>query len=177
MPSQMQAHGVAHGLPFVAHGAMWSDATLFAATMATIMTLYAKQWKAWHWASALTFGLLISACMHWGVYVNGQLPGVHVRDGMVTSAGMIHFVYMAAGLAVVALFYLFTEKPNAVMVKWVSAVLILHTVIGNHVPLKIWAKFANPAWYPVDHIVDAPAAGTILGTVLTLCAASMWALR
>src|SRR5712671_781287 len=93
-PSQMQAHGVAQGLPFVAHGAMWSDATLFAATMAIIMTLYATQWKAWHWASTLTFGLLISAGMHWGVYVNGQLSGAHVIDGMVTSAGMIHFVYM-----------------------------------------------------------------------------------
>lgn len=173
-PAQMQAHGIEHGLPFVAHGAMWSDATLFAGTMATVMTNYARQWKAWHWVVALALGLLASAGMHWGVYVNGVLPEAHVRDGTVTSVGIIHFFYMGIGLAVVVLFYLFTHKPNATLVKWVSILLVLHTMIGTHAPLKLWAKYANPAWYPVGTILDAPAIATVLGTILALWLGSKW---
>jgi hypothetical protein len=176
-PAQMQAHGVAQGLPFVAHGAMWSDATLFAGTMATVMTNYAKQWKVRHWAIALTVGVLASAGMHWGVYVNGLLPEAHVRDGAVTSVGIIHFVYMGMGIAVVVLFYLFTDNPNATMIKWVSALLVLHTIVGTHAPLKLWATYTHPVWYPAGNILDTPAIATVLGTTLALWLASFWALR
>jgi len=176
-PAQMQAHGVAQGLPFVAHGAMWSDATLFAGTMATVMTNYARQWKARHWAISLAVGLVASAGMHWGVYVSGGLPEAHVRDGAVTSVGIIHFVYMGTGIAVVVLFYLFTDKPNPTTVKWVSILLVLHTIVGTHALLKLWATYTHPVWYPAGNILDAPAVATVLSTILALWLASRWALR
>jgi hypothetical protein len=53
-PSQLQANGIPEGVPFVAHGAMWSDATLLAGLMATIMVNYARQWTVRHWAIALS---------------------------------------------------------------------------------------------------------------------------
>jgi hypothetical protein len=176
-PSQMQAAGVARGLPFVAHGAMWWDATFFAAIMATILTRYARGWRRWQWAAALVAGLAVSAAMHWAVYVKGPLPGLHAHDGSVTMAGMIHVFYMALAIAVLLLFYVGTERPNPTFVKWVSALLIAHIIIGTHVLLNIWTKFAHPSWYPEGPIVDLPGFWTIAGGAMLVWAGSAWALR
>jgi hypothetical protein len=69
-PSQMQQQGVAIGLPFIAHTAMWSDASLLAALMATIIYLYGHQWDSGQFCIALGIGIIGSALMHWGFYVN-----------------------------------------------------------------------------------------------------------
>jgi hypothetical protein len=173
----MQAHGVLKGLPFLAHTGMWSDVTLFAALMATIVTLYAPQWKIWQWGVALLVGIAVSATMHWGLYVHGSIPEAHVRDGMLTSAGVIHVFYMAIGFAVVILFYTCTTNLTPIIVSWVSVLLGVHVIIGTLVPLKIWAKLAHPVWYPEQLIFDIVTLCTIFGTAVIIWVASLWALR
>lgn len=176
-PSQMQAHGIVHGLPFVAHTGMWSDVALFAPLMATIMNSYARHWTASRWSAALAFGLVASAIMHWGFYVHGSLPGVHVLNGALTSAGIVHFIYMAVGIAVVALFYTATANLGRAVVKGLSILLIVHVMIGTLLPLKIWAAIVHPVWYPEQSILDIPTSVTIVVVAAALCGASWWALR
>ena len=77
-PSQMQEHGLTIGLPFVAHTGMWSDLSLYAGLMATIMAFYASQWTWEQWAVALLFGLAGSAATHWGLYVQSPFEQAHV---------------------------------------------------------------------------------------------------
>jgi hypothetical protein len=176
-PFQMQQQGILTGLPFIAHTAMWSDASLFAALMATIIYLYAYQWSAGQFGVALMFGFIGSALMHWGVYVHSPFEQAHVRNGMLTIVGIIHFVYMAIGLAVTTLFYTCTKGLSVVFVTTVSVLLVIHVVIGTLVPLKIWAKIARPMWYPEQLSLDGPTVTTILAVGVAVCAASVWAVR
>jgi hypothetical protein len=176
-PSQLQANGISKGLPFVAHGAMWSDATLLAGLMATIMVNYAHQWTVRQWATALALGSVVSAAMHWGLYVRGPLPEAHVHDGATTIAGWMHVPYMSFGLAVTMLFYVCTNLLNAAFVTFVSILLIIHTIVGVHIPLRIWARIATPSWYAGQPIVDTPAFCTVLGTIILVCAGQAFALR
>jgi hypothetical protein len=175
-PAQMLASGVATGLPFLAHTGMWSDVTLFAALMASIIALYAHQWKRRQWFAALIVGLIGSAVMHWW-YVQSPFPQAHVRDGMLTSVGILHFFYMAIGIAIVTLFYTSTAHLTLTAVSWITFLLVVHVVIGTLVPLKIWAKIAQPVWYPERMVFDTPTIFTITGVTAVLCAASLWALR
>jgi hypothetical protein len=176
-PVQISANGIASGLPFIAHGGMWSDLTLFAGIMATIMTVYARQWTIGQWAAAVASGSVASAALHWGVYIHGPLPEAHVHDGVVTAAGWIHVLYMAFGLAVLMLFYFSSKKLSATFVTWISILLVVHTIIGVHLPLKIWAKIAAPSWYVGQPILDIPTFCTVLGTILLICGAQAFALR
>lgn len=176
-PSQLRANGIPSGLPFVAHGGMWSDATLLAGLLAAIMVNYARQWTIRQWAVALALASVISAVMHWGLYIHGPLPEAHVRGGATTIAGWIHLAYMTLGLAVVILFYLCTNGLNAAFVTFVSILLVTHTIIGVHIPLRIWARIASPSWYPGQPIVDGPAFCTVLSSVILVCAGQVFALR
>lgn len=173
----MQARGVPEGLPFIAHTGMWSDATLFAGIMATIMTVYSRHWGSWQWIVALAIGLLASAVMHWGIYVNGSIPEAHVRDGLVTSIGVVHFLYMAVGIAVVILFYTSTADFTAKALGWTSVLLFVHVIFGTLVPFKVWARIIRPAWYPDQPIFDAATVWTILTTGVMLLGAFVWARR
>jgi len=175
-PAQMQAHGVTQGLPFIAHGGMWSDATVFAVVMATILHKYASQWPARQWGIALLIGTLMSAAMHWGVYIHGSLPEAHVRYGAVTSAGLVHFLYMAASLAILILFYICTKNLTPMVLCCVSLFLLLHMIVGTHVVLKLWANIEHPTWYPAQPIVDITTTVTITTIALILLFASIWAL-
>jgi hypothetical protein len=176
-PSQMQQQGVATGLPFIAHTAMWSDASLLAALMATIIYLYGPQWDSGQFCIALGIGIIGSALMHWGFYVNSFFEQAHVRNGMLTDAGIIHFMYMAIGLAITILFYTCTKGLSVTSVTVVSLLLVTHVVIGTLVPLKIWARITHPTWYPEQLSVDRPTVCTILGVGAAVCAASFWAVR
>jgi hypothetical protein len=173
----MQELGVSKGLPFIAHTGMWSDVTLFAALMATILSMYASQWKIWQWGLALTIGFVCSAAMHWGLYVRGPFPEAHVRDGLVTSAGMVHFIYMAVGITMVILFYTCTANLAPAIVTSVSVLIVIHVVIGTLIPLKIWANVAHPIWYPDQPVLDMPTIITMLGVAAILWWASRWAVR
>jgi hypothetical protein len=176
-PAQMRSHGISQGLPFLAHGGMWSDATLFAALMATIINAYGNQWKLLQCGVALSIGLAGSSIMHWGVYADNVLPETHVRDGAITTPGIVHFFYMAAGIAVTILFYTCTARLTRKAALSVSALILTHVVIGTHVPLRIWAKLVRPGWYPEQSVFDSTNAVTIVGIFGALCAGSMWALR
>ena len=176
-PAQMQEHGISKGLPFVAHTAMWSDLSLFAGLMATVMVLYAPQWTFGQWTTALLVGFAGSAVMHWGLYVQSPFEQAHVRNGMLTPAGVIHLFYMGFGIAIAILFYTCTRNLSVAAVTWVSVLLVTHVVIGTLVPLKIWATYTRPVWYPVELSFDISTAATIIAVAVTVSVASLWTIR
>lgn len=170
-PAQVIQHR-GQGLPFLAHGGMWSDILLFAPLMAYILGTYGGIWSSVEIVSALILGLAASVLMHYLVYVPGAivLPEAHAHDGAPTMAGYIHIVYMAIGLAVIALFYFVTPIVAFAEAATVSAVLFVHVVIGTHAPFKIFVRIAEPTWYPVGPIIDNPGLITlgIVGAVLVI---------
>lgn len=176
-PAQMQAQSVSEGLPFVAHGAMWLDATIFAALMAAILARYVDQWTSWQWTVAVVVGFIASAALHWGVYVKASLPGPHTRNGVLTPAGYVHLVYMAIAFAVLVLFYLCTRGLTSAALFWSSTILLLHVIVGTHLPLRLWIRATHASWFPSEPLVDATGCATIAGTVIALVALSVWALR
>jgi hypothetical protein len=156
---------------------MWSDATVFAAVMATILISYANQWTPWQWVGALSIGLVASALMHWGIYAKGSLPEAHVRNGAVTSTGLVHFLYMAISLGILGLFYVCTKGLTPTYLFGVSLFLVLHMIIGSHLILKAWANATHPSWYPIQPVIDLTAGITIVGVAVVLSGASWWAVR
>jgi hypothetical protein len=173
----MQAQGNPKGLPFTAHTGMWSDAVLFSPLMATIVTSYARQWNMWNWACGIGLGVILSAIMHFGIYTKAPFQGAHARNGTLTSAGTIHFGYMAFGFAVIILFYTCTEGLPLLSVEWVSVLLVVHVIMGTLVPLKAWAKVAQPSWYPDQIKFDFATVSTIVGATVFVWCASLWASR
>jgi hypothetical protein len=177
-PGQMQERGTLVGLPFVAHTAMWSDATLFAALMSTIMVLYAPQWTFGQWMAALLVGFEASSAIHWSLYVRrSSFEQTHIRKGVLTPAGLIHVFYMGLGIAICLLFYMCTKNLSAVAVTLVSALLVIHVIIGTLIPLKVWASIKRPAWYPQELSFDVQTIAIIIGVAITVSIGSLWALR
>lgn len=168
------------GLPFVCHGGMWSDVIVFAPVMAFIISNHGAEWDEDWIMAAYVVGLVASYAMHQYVYVplGKQIPEAHTHDGGLTNAGALHLLYMSAGIAVLGLFYLDTPALKAAEVWTVSGLLLVHFVIGTHVPLKTWIKHHPVEWYPrVTTVIDAPTAGTLGGLAVALVGLSFYALR
>ena len=122
-------------------------------------------------------GVLASMALHCGVYVKGSLPGLHTRDGVLTPAGYVHLIYMALAFAVLVLFYLCTRGLTPAVVLWSSTILLLHVIVGAHVPLRLWIRATHASWFPGEPLVDAAGGATIAATAMALVALSAWALR
>ena len=160
-PKQMLRH-VPRGLPFVAHGGMWGDVLIISPLVAVIVEQYSSQWSFKGVVLAILAGLVVSVLMH-EIYKAGLIPEAHVQYGHLTSAGWVHFGYMAAALAVLILYFLDTEYTPYMWV--VSILLIFHTAIGNHVPLGL----VQPDWYSGRPLTSMGTWGAIGGiAVLTL---------
>lgn len=166
------------GLPFLYHGGMWSDVVLFAPMMAYLISKHGGQWSTLQISVAAAVGFVLSFLMHI-FYVQGGkvIPEAHTHDGVLTAAGWIHLAYMAAGIAVLALYYLSTPGLYPTEVWKISGLLFVHFLIGTHVPFKIWVAYERPYWYPAGLVIDVPTAVTLVGCAAVLFALSYVALR
>lgn len=165
-PSQM-LRKVSRGLPFFAHGGMWGDVIIISPLVAIIVERYSPQWSFREIVLAILVGLIVSFAMH-ETYKAGTFPEAHVQYGHLTSAGWVHFGYMAAALAVLGLYYLDAEYTPYMWV--VSALLIIHTAIGTHVVLGL----AQPDWYSGRPLQSMGTWGAIGGTAVLTLGRTAW---
>lgn len=177
MPAQLMKRAVMRGLPFIAHGGMWADIFVFAPLMGYIVTAHGNEWRLGYILLMGVVGFALSFALHYLVYVPSgkNFPEAHTHYGWLTRAGKIHLWYMAAGLAVVGLFYFFSSISEK-EVAWVSSLLFVHAVIGTHVPLKVLARCTPIEWYPKGPVLGVTTAATLTGTALLLAGFSWWAL-
>lgn len=160
-PAQM-LRVTSQGLPFSGHGGMWGDFFLISVLCAVIIRTYGAEWARLDLSVAALVGLAVSYAMHES-YKRGECLEAHVRYGRLTAVGWVHFVYMAAALAVIGLYYVLA--PYTPLMWLVSGLLILHTVAGTHVLLGI----VRPTWYPGRPLQNPQTWAAIAGVaVITL---------
>ena len=173
----MQSHGTGfeRGIPFDGHMAgKYLDLLTFPVVVATWVALYSHQWKSWQIVLLLVVGVILSGVMHLTYIEAGKkFPEYVTYSGKLTSAGCAHVVYMGYGFAIVGLAYLCTKSPEPTLVWLTTAYLVVHVVIGVHVPYKIF----TPSWFPYHGIWDAGTLAPILGSAAVLSGLSWWALR
>jgi len=151
-----------YGLPFLCHGGMWGDVFIVSPLVAAIVGFFGAQWAPVHVVAAAAVGFGLSDFLH-GTYKAGSFacPEAHVREGRLTGAGTVHFVYMGAAFAVLLLYYIRAmsadEYPHVLAV---STLLTIHVMIGNHVVLGLVA----PSWYPNRPLESAGTWGAIAAT-------------
>jgi hypothetical protein len=182
VPQMVWQKGFKQGLPFLYHGGMWADVFLISPLLAYMVGRYGYTWNMASVSWVFAFGLVASVVMHLGVYLRLPHPEAHAYSGELTPAGWIHLPYMAACFTVIALFYLKTSGLTSREVWITTGLLIIHIIVGTHVPLKLWAWNARlegyrADWYPVQPVIDLPTAMTVGGVALLLVLASFYALR
>ena len=65
-----------------------------------------------------------------------------------TSAGIVHLLYMAVAVTIILEFFLFTTTVLPSHLKVVSCLLILHIFLGTHMALGILQFITKLDWYP-----------------------------
>lgn len=172
--SQMETFHADRGVPFVAHSGMWADVSLLTPLMAWMVAKYSGTWSPPAMGVAFGAGVALSFVMHLTYIAGGRIfPEAHTHDGYLTAAGWIHLCYMAAGFALIALFFLATPHPERADVYVMYFFLVIHVIFGVHVPLKI----AEPHWFPYRGILDMGTLAPIVGSIVALSVLSYWALR
>lgn len=159
---QMLENKIYDGLPFLMHGGMWGDLIWFSTIIAAIVVVHGRSWSWVDVGLAGVIGLAASLGMHEG-YKNIPWMEAHVQHHSLTEAGWVHVVYMAVGFAVLLLYYV--RAPYATYMWAVSAAIIIHVIVGTHVPLAL----TRPFWYPGHPLQDMNTWAQIGGVaVLTL---------
>lgn len=153
--TQMQAHGVAAGLPFLWHFGMAGDALIISPLLAYILGAYFQQWRGWSWIVSLLLGCAAAAALNWS-YTLAAMPGVHVRDNHLTSAGSVHAIYMAMALPVFLQFYFFTPEVSARLMRFASLLVLVHVFFGTHMVLGIISMLHPLEWYPEKPLKSIP---------------------
>ena len=167
LTSKQMLRRVSRGLPFMAHGGMWGGVYIISPLVAVIIMRYSPWWSWGKMAIALLAGLIASFLMH-ETYKKGKIPEAHVQYGHLTGAGWVHFVYMAAALAVLGLYYLDAEYEPSMWA--VSVLLIIHTTIGTHMVLGL----VRPEWYSGRPLQSMGTWGVIGGTAVLTLGRTAW---
>jgi len=162
-PWEMDYYLGKKGIPFLCHEGMWGDFFLISPLVAVIFSHYCIFWSFGRILSAVILGTIVSCGMHIS-YQTIPWAEAHVQDGKLTVAGKILSVYMTIAIAVFILFYFATPNVDHRLLWIVSALLIVHTILGTHVVLGI----VKPKWYPGDPLHSwgtwLPIAVVALGT-------------
>lgn len=166
-PKQMRRGGIRSGLPFLAHGGMWGDLIFVSPLLAFIITTYGSEWSWIQIAAAVLFSLVVSFAMH-ETYKKGRFPEAHVQYGKLTKAGVVHFCYMAEAFLVLSLYYILVPYTPWMWV--VSALLVLHTIVGTHVVLGL----VRPMWYPGRPLQSSGTWGAVGGTAVLTLGCTAW---
>jgi hypothetical protein len=145
--AQMHERGISGGLPFAWHFAMWSDALVISGLSAGLVGAYWREWRRGSLWTSAGIGTASSAAMNW-LYTWSSLPEAHVQLHRLTTAGYLHFAYMALAIAIFFQFFVCTEKPSTKLLRFVSLALFAHVIVGTHMLLGIWSSIHPLEWYP-----------------------------
>lgn len=165
--AQMQGRGIAHGLPFVWHFAMWGDAFLISPLAAYLVGRFSAGWRLPKLAVSFAIGVIICALMSW-LYMSSTIPEAHVQDHWLTTAGFGHAVYMAITLVILTQFLVFTPDVPQKLLLIVSVLLIIHVFYGTHMVLGILKAFYPLDWYPAQPLRSVVGWETILVVAFSL---------
>lgn len=135
---------------------------------------YSAQWAWNYWVVVMVISFGLSIIMHLTYIEAGRAyPDVATHGGRLTAAGWLHALYMGFALCLIGLFYLASVKPAPSDV-WLATVwLVVHVIVGVHVPLKL----IKPSWFPYAGIGDAGTLVPIFGATALLIGMSIYALR
>ncbi len=172
MPAQMNAHGVAKGIPFTGHGSTWWVLFFLIPLIATLVALYADQWSWQRWALAAAAGVIISGGMHY-LYTLAPFPDFMVTDRKLNGAGWSHFVLFAGAIAILVLTYTSTTHTYPAIPIFTAVYVTWHVFVGNHMLLKM----NPPAWFPPYPLWDAVPWGSVAAVAVILGGATLFALR
>jgi len=164
------------GLPFIWHGGMCGDVFIITPLVAAIVGYYGVQWSWMQIGIALVAGFIASYGMH-ETYKSVPWPEAHAEPGRLTDVGCIHLVYMGLAFAALLLYYIRLASPSELgTMAAVSALLVFHVTIGNHVVLGL-LKSNYPttfAWYPGDPLRSSGTWGAIGATALLTFGRTAW---
>jgi hypothetical protein len=178
-PRAMQARGFHQGIPYLAYGGAWFDLFILSPVLACVVSRYGRAWTRAQITGAAIASFFGTLALHVFVYVRNPLPGAHSYNDALTAAGWVHALYMWAGLTIFTLFYCCTRHQRTQLraVWWMNIALFVHVIVATHVPLRLYAQYARPDWYPALPAFDAHAVYTIGGVLVLLLILTYVAIR
>lgn len=163
--SQMQAAGIGRGLPFVWHFGMWGDLGLVSPLISYLIGRYLERWRPWSMLLSLAIGFGAAGLLSW-TYTFSDMPEAHVKNHMLTAAGVVHVLYMAAALSVFVQFFFFTPALSRRQIGTVSVLLFIHVLFGTHMALGLINAAVTLDWYPGRPLQSVP--GWTIAGILAL---------
>lgn len=146
---QMQSIHVLHGLPFLWHFGMWGDFFIISPIVAYLVRNYLNQWRCSSVLLSLIMGSISASFLGW-LYTLSIIPEAHMLNHHLTSAGIIHLLYMAVVVTIFLEFFLFTPSVSSSDLIVVSSLVIFHVFLGTHMALGILQFCIGLDWYPGD---------------------------
>jgi hypothetical protein len=172
-PEQMTSHGVKQGVTFTSHGSTWWVVGALVPLTATLVALYAPQWRLDQWFYALVGATVISGVMHF-TYTLAPYADYMVKDkAELTAAGYVHFVLFTGVIAVLLLTYTSTSGARPLILIGTACYITWHVFVGNHMLIKM----NPPAHFPPYPFWDVGPIATIIAVAIIMAGASWWALR
>jgi hypothetical protein len=165
--AQMRQRGFDQGLPFAWHFAMWGDLFVISPLAAYLVDRFHDQWSRPRVLQSLAIGLVSSAVLHW-TYTFGVFPEAHVINHALTGAGVVHLFYMGLAIAIFVQFFLFTKTVPAGSLAVVSALVLLHIIVGTHMLLGVITLEYPQDWYAGEPLKSMAGWTIIVGVGLTL---------
>jgi hypothetical protein len=162
--AEMQQRGITQGLPFIWHFGMWGDFLIISPLAGYVIGRYSDRWTLGPILISLVIGLILALSFSW-LYTLSDVPEAHVQNHHLTSAGVVHLLYMAIALAVFTQFFFFTENISVRVLRAVSVLLFVHVFFGTHMALGILKVIYHFGWYstqPLASIFGWITVGTVL---------------
>lgn len=175
----MQSKGPAFGkgIPLVHHWAMRYMDAILPFLLGYLVYRCSQSWLSWDWywlVLIMAAGFAASYFLHLTYVEAGKkFPELTTYGGRLVAAGVEHLLYMGYALGIIGMFYLLSIKPAPFDVWMTTIYLVVHVVVGVHVPLKL----APPPTFPYHGIWDGGTLAPIFGTIVLTVGLSLWALR
>lgn len=136
------------GLPFICHGGMWGDLVLITPLLGVIVNACAHAWTAGRVLFMGAVGLLLSAVMHM-FYLEIPFPdSLAWKEGLLSRAGWFHYFFMAGVFGIVGLLYVPESEASVALLLEALAVLTVHVILANHIPLGCLVEVFRWTWCP-----------------------------
>ncbi len=115
----------------IKHGGIWSDLLFLNLVGAYILNRYANDWNVRTFAMSFFIAIVvgIAPVMQWAA-ASKEVPEALARDGLLTIAGCVHYMYMALMFTFVAMFYFASSNVSTESAIWITVAFIVHIAIG-----------------------------------------------
>jgi hypothetical protein len=146
---QMNARGIAEGLPLNYHYGIAGDKIYLSLLIALIVAWLWPQWQVYDMSKVFIYALGISVAL--GVlWCLPTTPEAHMVNHSPTMVGLVHGVYMIPVIMILLLAFFYTPQPYILLLILVAVVFTLHLFVGQHMLLGLQKAIDpfNYRWYP-----------------------------